>query len=79
MAKTAIELASNEFMFKSDSPEVYLRWLDLVESYNVSGRQVHDAYHVAAMITHGIAKVLTLDKRDFNRHPGIQVVSPESI
>ncbi len=64
------------FAFLPDRPEVYIWWLDLVKANEVSGRQVHDAYHVAAMMAHGLKKVLTLDKRDFGRYSGIEVVFP---
>jgi predicted nucleic acid-binding protein len=51
-------------------------WQDLVQRYGVSGKQVHDANHVAAMLEHGISQILTLDKRDFERYTEISVQQP---
>jgi predicted nucleic acid-binding protein len=54
-------------------------WLDLVTRYEVSGKQVHDANHVAFMLSNGIRHVLTLDRRDFDRYgsEGIVVLGLE--
>jgi hypothetical protein len=38
-----------------------------------SGVQVHDARLVAAMLVHEVTYLLTLNKRDFMRYPGITV------
>ena len=51
---TAVKLAAQEFAFLADTPSVYDFWLGLVGRHRVSGRQVRDAYHVAAMKAHGI-------------------------
>ncbi len=71
--------ASTIFPFLPDTAEVYECWTELVTKYEVRGRQVHDAYHVAAMMVHRVPKVLTLDRRDFSRYEGIEVVFPEEI
>jgi len=79
LANTFIERAHWGFRFASDTPEIYDLWRDLVKTHQVSGRQAHDAYHVAAMIAHGLSRVLTLDVRDFNRYPGIAVLDPATM
>ena len=76
-AAKSIEAASYGLKFVPDTPEIYVRWLELVKAHAVSGRQVHDAYHVAAMIAHGITQVLTMDERDFKRYSGITIVHPK--
>jgi len=71
--------ANSAFTFLHDVPDVYNVWLTLVKAQGVSGRQVHDAYHVAAMMAHGLTKVLTLDKRDFSRYSQIKAVFPQDL
>jgi len=61
------------FAFADDVPGIFDQWLALVRSYGVSGKQVHDANHVAAMLTHGMSCVLTLDTRDFARYREIEI------
>jgi predicted nucleic acid-binding protein len=71
-----VDKANVTFMFLHDTRVVYQQWLELVRLYSVSGRQVHDAYHVAAMKAHGLLGVVTLDRRDFKRYAGIEVLDP---
>lgn len=59
-----------------DVPGIFSEWRQLVSQHRVSGRQVHDANHVAAMIVHGIEAVLTLDQRDFSRYDEIKIMRP---
>ena len=53
----------------------------LVRTYDVKGRQVHDARLVAMMIANDIANIVTLNERDFRRYKaeGITVVTPSSL
>jgi len=64
------------FTFMDDVPGIFSTWEHLVKKYSVSGKQIHDANHVAAMLTHGISHVLTLDERDFRRYEGLIIVFP---
>ena len=64
---------SEVFNFVDDVPGIFDICTQLVQDFGVSGTQVHDANHVAAMISHGIEEILTLDKRDFLRYPQIRV------
>ena len=51
--------------------------LTLVNDYPVSGKQIHDANIVSAMLTNSIDTLLTLNVADFNRYGDkIQVVVP---
>jgi len=75
-AKDALRDASDSFDFLDDVPGIFEIWQKLVTDHGVSGRQVHDANHVAAAMTHGLAGILTLDERDFRRYPGITIVHP---
>jgi predicted nucleic acid-binding protein len=67
--------AESALAMTNDLPENYDIWRRLVRKHAVSGKQAHDANHVAAMIAHGIEGVLTLDKRDFDRYPEIRVLA----
>lgn len=42
--------------------------------YNVRGVLVHDAHLAATMIVHGVAHILTLNKKYFSRFDGITVL-----
>ena len=65
------------FTFFDDKPGIYEIWTQLVRKSGVSGKQVHDSNHVAAMLAHGIEEILTLDERDFRRYAGIRIRKPE--
>jgi hypothetical protein len=49
-------------------------WRQLVVTYSVEGRQVHDARLVALMEAQGISHILTLSAPDFTRYPGINPI-----
>ena len=66
------------FPLLPDSPEVYPTWKRLVVQYGVSGKEVHDARLVAAMIHHKVTHILTFNTTDFTRYTpeGIAAVNP---
>jgi predicted nucleic acid-binding protein len=59
-----------------ETPEIYLHWRNLMEKYEVSGRQVHDARLVAVMLAHNITHSLTMNPQHFRRFTEITVVEP---
>jgi len=61
-------------------PEVPLQkeWERLITAHNVSGKNVHDARLVAAMMVHGIDAILTFNVQDFARYP-ISVLDPRDV
>jgi predicted nucleic acid-binding protein len=61
------------FTLLPDNERIYPEWRRLVVTHSVSGVQVHDARLVAAMLVHEVTYLLTLNKRDFMRYPGITV------
>ena len=69
------------FPLLPDPPDLYLRWVQLVNHFGVSGKPAHDARIVAAMLYHVLSHILTFNGRDFLRYAplGIIVVDPESI
>ena len=74
-----IDTAHKAFDYVADTSAIYDRWRMLVVSHQVSGKQAHDAYHVAAMLTHGFSRVLTLDQRDFKRYSEITALKPSEV
>lgn len=73
VAKLPMRDIATVFTFIDDKPGMYEIWTQLVEDFRVSGKQVHDANHVAAMLAHGIEELLTLDERDFRRYSQIRI------
>ena len=64
------------FPLLPDTPSVFTDWLELVTRFDVKGKQVHDAHLVAAMQTHNVGNLLTLNVKDFERYL-IKPVHPE--
>ena len=79
-AETSSRLLSLEttFRFLRDSDRIHEIWKDLVVRHSVRGAQVHDARLVAAMMSHGVERLLTFNGKDFRRY-GIEVVEPQEV
>lgn len=62
-------------------PEVPLLavWEYLVAAYRVSGKNTHDARLVAAMMVHGVDRVLTFNTQDFRRYREITAIDPRAV
>jgi predicted nucleic acid-binding protein len=62
-------------------PELPLHdeWERLVTHYSVSGKNVHDARLVAAMLVHGVGSVLTFNAQDFARYMEIRVLDAATV
>jgi predicted nucleic acid-binding protein len=65
------------FLLLDETPAVFPRWEQLVTQYQVSGKNAHDAHLVAAMMVHGIARILTFNVGDFQRFSAITVLDPQ--
>lgn len=78
--QTEAELDSLKSLFKL-LPEVpiHAEWERIVRQYGVSGKSVHDARLVAAMIVHGIGEILTFNVPDFARYAEIGVLDPNTV
>jgi predicted nucleic acid-binding protein len=61
-----------------DDHLVYEAWRDLVTRYKVLGKPAHDARLVAAMLRHGVTRLLTFNAPDFARYAEITAISPEA-
>ena len=77
-AAIAAEVARFSTMFhiadETDSTTAAL--LDLVRTFGVSGKSIHDANIVATMQTHGIRRLLTHNVADFKRYSSLITVVP---
>jgi predicted nucleic acid-binding protein len=76
----AAEVASLRKLF-SELPELPIQetWERLVLRYGVSGKNIHDARLVAAMVVHHIPQILTFNGHDFARYREIQVLDPMTL
>jgi predicted nucleic acid-binding protein len=54
------------------------RFVELVEQYEVGGKQVHDANIVACMLIHGVRSLLTFNAHDFKRFADLITILPIS-
>lgn len=77
-AERILRMAERFFVLLPDTPEIYKVWRRLVNEYQVSGVQVHDAHLVAAMRVHNVSRILTFNGKDFVRYinEGIIAVAP---
>jgi len=71
-----IDRLLGQFPLLDDTSAVFFRWLQLVSTYRVIGRRVHDARLVAMMLTHGVTHLLTFNRDDFRPFNMITVVAP---
>lgn len=69
------------FDLLEDPPDLYHRWLGIVERFAVSGVQVHDARLVALMIACNVEGILTFNGQDFRRYAplGLTVLDPKTL
>jgi len=64
------------FRFLPDSLKLFDEWERLVVAHLCHGRVSYVARLVAAMRTHGITRLLTLNTADFARFPGLTLIDP---
>lgn len=77
--EAAVEVANFKrlFFICEDEPQIRDAWEFLVTTHAVVGKTSHDARIVAAMKVHGMVDILTFNKPDFQRFPGINVITPQ--
>jgi predicted nucleic acid-binding protein len=69
----------SQFPLLPETPSVFQHWRQLVNFYDVRGRQVHDTRLVAIMQAHGVLHLLTFNVADFRRYQGITPVHPTDV
>ena len=62
-----------------ETPDLFGKWRGLVVAHGVLGKKVFDARIVAAMIVHGVGRILTFNTKDFARYPDIEAIHPDSV
>ena len=79
-AAIAAEIGTIERLFQlaADDPAIYPIWKGLVVGHQVLGTRVYDARLVAAMLVHGIGRILTFNIADFARY-GVAVLHPAAV
>lgn len=78
-AKLEVDELERLFAILPDAPGTYARWRHLVAAHAVSGRQVHDTHLVAAMLTHGVTRILTFNDADFARFGEVTALNPATV
>lgn len=78
-ARTEIDDLLSLFPVLQDERAIFLRWLQLVSIYEVTGKPAHDTRLVAAMLRHDIDHILTFNAKDFLRYKEITVWTPEMV
>ena len=78
VASSRIGTIEQLFQLAADDPSIYPVWKGIVVTHRVSGTQVYDARLVAAMLVHGIGRIMTFDVADFSRY-GVAVLHPATV
>jgi predicted nucleic acid-binding protein len=77
--RTEIEQILNQFPQLEETPQIFHHWFNLVTSYQLQGKRVHDARLVAVMLAHGVTHLLTFNPDDFRSINEIVVVHPQAL
>ena len=80
-AEASAEARTIEMIFPllPESPAIYPLWRNLVDQYDIVGRQVFDARLVAVMQAHNVSHLPTMNPTHFRRFPTITVVEPSTV
>jgi aminopeptidase C len=62
-----------------EQPKTFDVWLSLCVKYDVIGKSVHDARHVATALSQNIDSILTHNVRHFSRFLEVQTYTPAEI
>lgn len=77
--RTEIEQILSQFPQLEETPQIFPHWFNLVTSYQLQGKRVHDARLVAVMLAHGVTHLLTFNPDDFRSINEIVVVHPQAL
>lgn len=78
-AETAVAEFVSTFSVLRDERGVFQQWRNLVVTHDIKGKLAHDARLVAAMLRHGVTKLLTFNVADFAQFASIEVFTPGEI
>ena len=74
-----LQYFERSFTVLPESQQSYAIWKTLVFTHDVRGKMVHDARIVSVMLSFGITKILTFNRPDFVRFPGITALHPDEV
>lgn len=74
--RTEVDGLLQRFDLLPENELIFDVWLELVTFNSVQGKPTHDARLVAAMMTHGIENILTINTADFKRFTQVSAVHP---
>ena len=79
--RTAKEVTDlqERFPVLPDSPDVFMRWLELVKRLPVHGKRVHDARLVAVLPAHAVEHLVTFNTSDFAVFSFLSLTDPDSL
>jgi predicted nucleic acid-binding protein len=77
--KREVSELQERFPLLTDSPEIFTRWLELVNQFSITGKRVHDARLVAVLQSHSIENLLTFNTADFSAFHWLSCVNPNSL
>ena len=79
--RTAKEVSDlqDRFPVLPDSPDVFVRWLELVKRLPVHGKRVHDARLVAVLQAHQVEHLVTFNISDFAVFSFLSLAHPNSL
>lgn len=78
VAAAALDRIEAVFVLLPDDPAIHRRWKRLVTTHAVIGNRVYDARLVAAMLVHGVGRILTFNAADFARY-GVEILEPAAV
>jgi hypothetical protein len=76
VAKAFISVAANERPIGFEHPYAYRSGRPRPSTYQVIGKNAHDARLVAVMVCHGLTHIVAFNSKDFARYPGITILDP---
>jgi predicted nucleic acid-binding protein len=74
--RAGIESFRAKFTVLAEPPEVVDLCLDLVTTYGIRGKRIHDAHLLATMKANGVDRLLTLNVGDFPDDPAFTILAP---
>ncbi len=78
LVRSVVDDLSEAWTLLEDGPDIYRRWLELVTTHQVAGKQVRDARLAVTAQVHQIEHLLTLNVTDFKRF-GLKAVHPSEV
>jgi predicted nucleic acid-binding protein len=77
--RVEVEQILDQFPQLEETPQIFPYWFNLVTTYQLQGKRVHDARLVAVMLAHGVTHLLTFNTADFSSIGEIEVIHPQAI